>query len=798
TVKMRALSHHAGTGLSSTRRYRFDDVEIDLDAREIVRSGERADVEAKVFDLIELLLLARGRALSKGELTSALWADRPVTDAALSQQLRKARRALGDDGDAQRVIRTVHGRGLRWVAEVSEIAGDDVAVAESPMPPEPVAIAAVEIARAETIALPARSRRRSWLGAAVIALVLAVAAGLVLRYPIRAAGDPTLRTRIAVLPIGDRTGEPDLAWTANGLMGLMTSLFEQAGGVEVVPAGNVQAIAGKDGAVDSAVARRALGATHFVAAQLRRVGPLYELELHLFASGAAERSETLHGSAPAPLAVDAVARVRRWLDLTALPDTRGSGIESAFLAEAYARGLDAALHGDHAGAKKYFEICLDHDPGLAWPRLGLAIAESAIGDAGASDANVEKVIAAARERNDRDLLVPALRQRATLAYRRGDLDAARRDLDEALGDVSAEDQALATSELLVGVASIEDERGEFAASRAHFDQALALARRIGDRRGEANVLANIASLDNGAGDAAAAAASLRAALDAARAAGDASLEGSILGNLGATQANEGRLLDAIALLKQGLSIAIARGDTRLEALIAIQLVWALAPFAHDADARALANRVLALGNRESNSIWQAEAHWALAALDVRSHAWRDAFAQFEQARTIYAASGIARNLAPLLAEVASAAAEARDPAKAREAAEALRALASEQPEFRRWLPLADADLLASRGDVRGSADALVRLLDARPPAQIAQSALFDLGHRALALGDAATLLARPEWKPWLDQHPDAIALHAAALRLAGDAVAADAEQQRLDALRSAPELYLDPAWLAVD
>ena len=219
---MRALSHHAGTGLSSTRRYRFDDVEIDLDAREIVRSGERADVEAKVFDLIELLLLARGRALSKAELTSALWADRPVTDAALSQQLRKARRALGDDGDAQRVIRTVHGRGLRWVAEVSGIT-DEAAIVDTPMPPEPDEIVAPDLVRTDSVA-PAPSRRRSWLGAAAIAVVLLIAAGLVLRYPIRAAGDPSVRTRIAVLPIADQTGEPDLAWTANGLMGLMTSL----------------------------------------------------------------------------------------------------------------------------------------------------------------------------------------------------------------------------------------------------------------------------------------------------------------------------------------------------------------------------------------------------------------------------------------------------------------------------------------------------------------------------------------------------------------------------------------------
>ena len=252
------------------------------------------------------------------------------------------------------------------------------------------------------------------------------------------------------------------------------------------------------------------------------------------------------------------------------------------------------------------------------------------------------------------------------------------------------------------------------------------------------------------------------------------------------------------MLKQGLSIAKAHGDTRLEALIATQLVWALAPFGRDADARALARHVLALGTRENNAIWQAEAHWALAALDVRTQLWRDAFAAFEQARRIYADTGIARNLAPVLVEIASAAGEARDPAKAREAADALRALANDNPEFRASLPLVDASVLASTGDTRGSVDALVRLLDARPPAPVAQSALFDLGHRALALGDAAPLLARPEWKPYLDQHPDAIGLHIAAERLGGDTTAADAEQQRLDALRLAPELVLDPAWLAVD
>ena len=769
---------------SPIRRYRFADVEIDLGAREIRREGARVDVEAKVFDLIELLLLARGRALTKTELVSALWGGRPVTDAALSQQLRKARRALGDDGDAQRVIRTVHGRGLLWVAEIVEV--DEAA--EAPQVP---LLANAQVAQA-------RPRTRRWLFAVAAVALLLVAGVLALRFPIRAAVDPNAPPRIAVLPVADATGETDLAWTGAGLMGLMSSLIEQSGGLEVVSAQNVQAALGSSREPDVAALRSALGATHFVKSALHHVGPIYELDLTLVAAGAAERHEVLHGSAPAPLAVDAVARIRRWLDLSPLPDTRASGIASPFLAEAYARGLDAQLHGDHAGAKKYFEICLDHDPGLAWPRLGLAVSQAASGEAAKADANAAQVVDAARERNDRELLVPALRERASAAYHGGDLDGAEVFLDEAMKNVSAADQPLATSALLVARASIEDDRGDFANARTHFEEALKLARATGDRRSEANVLANLDSIDNGAGDAAGAAKRLRDALDAARAAGDAYLEGSILGNLGATEANQGHLLDAAALLKQGLALARERNDTRLEALIGTQLVWVLVPFGHDKSARALAERVAALGEAERNTHWQAEAHWALAALDARANDWQDAFAEYARARAIYASEGTARSLAPLLVELVATASDAGDANVARDAASAFRAIANDAPEWRAWLPLLDAHLAKLGGDTAGAADALDRMLDTKPPiaAPIAQSALFQLGRWQLALGRADALLARDGWQPWLDQHPEAIADRVAALRATGQTALADAEQQRLDALRAAPEVELDPATLA--
>src|SRR5690348_14663533 len=86
--------------------------------RRITRNGEEIEHEAKVFDLILLLIRNRERALEKQEVVTALWGHRPITDAALSQLIYKARRAFEDDGDRQDVIRTIYGRGLQWVAPV--------------------------------------------------------------------------------------------------------------------------------------------------------------------------------------------------------------------------------------------------------------------------------------------------------------------------------------------------------------------------------------------------------------------------------------------------------------------------------------------------------------------------------------------------------------------------------------------------------------------------------------------------------------------------------------------------------
>src|SRR5690242_17355504 len=119
-------------------------------SRRLLHEGRPVELEAKVFDLVLLLVEHRERALAKQAVIEALWGSRPVSDAALSQLVFKARRAFGDDGRQGRVIRTVYGRGLQWVAAIEAVPD----AAAPPPAPDP----------APAPARRARRRRTLWCG----------------------------------------------------------------------------------------------------------------------------------------------------------------------------------------------------------------------------------------------------------------------------------------------------------------------------------------------------------------------------------------------------------------------------------------------------------------------------------------------------------------------------------------------------------------------------------------------------------------------------------------------------------
>lgn len=775
--------------MQASHRFRSGDRVIDLAIRQIEQDGRPISVEAKVFDLIAILLRHADRAVGKREIGGLLWPDRPVTDAALSQLLRKARRALGDDGTRQRFIRTVHAHGLQWVAPLEL---DDV----------PAADAGIPAPAASPASRPTRPiRRRAWMIVPVLLTGL-----LVLAWLMRDTGSNGLSSaRIVILPTTDSSGEVELGWAPQGLKGLISGIIRDQPGLEiVVPPERPDDDPVVDPADAQALARLrdGLGATHVLRSELRKVGSIYELDLHLLnLRDSGDYHRVMRGSAPAELATDLALSVRdrlrgqRSSQATAL----AADIQDPFVAEVYARGLDAQHAGDFAAARKYFEICLDHDASLLWPRLQLAVSQTSSGDIDAGVENAERVATIAGDRDLQALRVEALRHLASIEFRRGDMDTSERWLDQARTALVDPGPSQTRVDLLVAYGSIDSERGRLQASRGYFREALEIARSLGDRGREAGVLMNLAVVDNAAGDADAAIGGLRQALDAARAAGNGSLEAVIVLNLGGAEYNVGHPLDAAALLRQTLTIATDRSDRAVRVLASAVLSRILASYGRLDDAGLLADAVAKAGARDGNLLWQAEGAWAMANIAATEERWADALAHLAVARERFETGGMLRNASDVLADTVQVAASARLREPAAAAATAYRAMTDIEGigSLAQRLPLIDAQIRYAHGDVGGARDDLVRFLSSRQSdrGRETQAAVLDVSRWQLELGDAQAVVDQPALTHWMVELPEAIELRSRALREIGQTAVADGLRRELNALKSSPQLDVDPALL---
>jgi TolB-like protein/Tfp pilus assembly protein PilF len=190
-------------------RFRFCDYELDTEARTLQKHGQKIRrTQAKVFDLLAYLIEHRQRLVSSEELLQALWPDVNVGPAALSQAVHKAREVVGDDGENQSVLRTEHGRGFQFVAEVSVVAAPEAA------PPTTT-----------------HSRARFAATAGVAVLLLAVTALWLLNEPV--AELAPIRS-IAVLPLANLSGDPAQEYFADGMTEALISNLARIGALRVI------------------------------------------------------------------------------------------------------------------------------------------------------------------------------------------------------------------------------------------------------------------------------------------------------------------------------------------------------------------------------------------------------------------------------------------------------------------------------------------------------------------------------------------------------------------------------------
>jgi TolB-like protein/DNA-binding winged helix-turn-helix (wHTH) protein/Tfp pilus assembly protein PilF len=191
--------------------------EIDLDARELSKSGRKVGLQEQPFRVLKLLLQRQGALVTRQELQTQLWpADTYVGfDEGLNTAIRKLRTAFGDSADSPRFIETVPRRGYRFIAPVTRVAPP--APAATPDPAEDP----------QTLLSPPKSRRFAVRGVAALALLLILlslsaiprirrlAWGLV-SPPTQVPLSTTIRS-LAVLPLENLSNEPAQEYFADGM-----------------------------------------------------------------------------------------------------------------------------------------------------------------------------------------------------------------------------------------------------------------------------------------------------------------------------------------------------------------------------------------------------------------------------------------------------------------------------------------------------------------------------------------------------------------------------------------------------
>ncbi|MBR0673241.1 tetratricopeptide repeat protein [Neoroseomonas soli] len=222
----------------------FSGHEVDLRRQELRRDGIRVHVEPQVFDLLLHLVRNRDRVVSKDELLDVVWNGRIVSEAALSSRINAARKAVGDDGERQSLIKTIHKRGFRFVGEVTEEPDEEAQESRAPV--------AAEAPRP----------------------------------------DPSSRPSVVVLPFTNLSSEPDTDYFSYGLTEDVIRLLARHRWMDVLSRHTAVAFRGKD--VDAREIGTAFGVRYLVHGSVAKRGDRVRLSADLVSAETATQlwSET--------------------------------------------------------------------------------------------------------------------------------------------------------------------------------------------------------------------------------------------------------------------------------------------------------------------------------------------------------------------------------------------------------------------------------------------------------------------------------------------------------------------------
>jgi TolB-like protein/DNA-binding winged helix-turn-helix (wHTH) protein/tetratricopeptide (TPR) repeat protein len=257
--------------------YFFANFALDPERRELRRGSELVDLQPQVFDLLLYLVRNRDRVVSRDDLIASVWGGRIVSDSALASRINAVRKAVGDRGETQTLIRTVPRRGIRFVGTVcvqsdahDPARGGVLPVNEHRRPPGALPV--------DTTLPQVKAHRHGWIFAgglaATMAMVLLVPFALSTRSPTEQVGveatTAARTTAVAVLPFANLSSDPGQEYFSDGITEEITLALARIPGLHVVA--RTSAFEFKDQNRNIRAIAEALHATHLIEGSVRKVG----------------------------------------------------------------------------------------------------------------------------------------------------------------------------------------------------------------------------------------------------------------------------------------------------------------------------------------------------------------------------------------------------------------------------------------------------------------------------------------------------------------------------------------------
>ncbi len=738
-TKARPFPDHLLTDGDFSVIYRFGKFELDDSTRELRKDGQRVDVEPKAFEMLVFLLANRDRAVGKDELLNELWPHQIVSETALTRSVMKARRAVGDDSSTQAVIRTLHGHGYRWVAELE---------ASQPAP-------------ARRARRPGRAKPVAGLVAALAIVLIAV--GLYLREP---ATDDVFVGALAVLPVHNLVEDDELTWVRVGLMSILKRMLED-GGIRVASDRSVLKAVGDAplaGPPDDSMftrLRHHTGSDAVLHTTLERKGGLQRLSAIITHADGRKTRRVIVGESPATLAAQMASVIVGLAEGDAEPvGGRFARVSTdPFVNEMYARALDLELQGKYAEARKLFEVASNQEPELFWLRYEIALCTRDLREWNKAAELFEALHEEASSGEDSRAAIATLNSHGVMLFNLHRYDDAEQMFLDSLDAAAERSHALDRATTHINLALIGGRRGDIDMAKQHYESALGAYGEAGEDPTPV-FLNNYAGLLLELGDLEQAQEYVERAIDGFRLRGQRAFEAKALNRLAKTLRRRGDTEAAIEKHKEAMTINRELGDTGGELSVMSALTVVYRGTGDLTRAKLNAMEVIARAEDYDDELLSADAYMQLAYVEASFENHAGAIAEFEAAAEIFERIGEDSGVRAANMGIALAALELGDVERAETIAQSMlqAALAANHPgaEARaRWLI---GKVALESGDLAGASEAygaaLAYARSSNDESALARAA-SGLAETALARGDleqASALVEeiRAGWKSHFD------------------------------------------------